>query len=111
MAIDRSVGGRTTTQLVSWYRSGSPYTKAFEDYLLKALIHSTVLGVSLKEGVSYDGVLGVIEHRIAGQVDLTRLTRLEANRLALLGILGERVRRPLGKPSWKASPHSWGLPH
>jgi len=70
-------GGRTTTQEVRWHRSGSPYTKAFEDYLLKALIHSTVQDVSVKEGVSYDGVLGVIERRIAGQVDGSRFTRLE----------------------------------
>ena len=66
----------TSRQELSWHRSRSPYTKAFEDKLLKALIHSTVSDVSLKEGVSYDSVLGLVEHRISPRVDWRRFKRL-----------------------------------
>ncbi len=66
----------TREQELSWHRSRSPYTKAFEDKLLKALIHSTVTDVSLKEGVSYDSVLGLVERRISPCVDWRRFKRL-----------------------------------
>jgi transposase len=108
-------GGPTTTQEVSWHRPQSGFTKAFEEHLLKALINSTVRDVSLKEGLSYDAVLGVLERRIAGQVDWARFerlgvlgideialkkgqrdyavivsARLEDESLAVLGVLGDR---------------------
>ncbi len=62
-------GGPTTTQEVSWHQSNSGFTRAYEAHLLKALIHSTVQDVSAKERVSYEAVWGVVERRIAGQVD------------------------------------------
>jgi transposase len=110
-------GGPTTTQEVSWHRANSGFTRAYEEHLLKALIHSTVRDVSLKEGVSEDAVWGVVERRISGQVDWTRFTSLGVvgideialkkgqgdyaviisarapdGTLSVLGVLGERTK-------------------
>jgi transposase len=69
-------GQPSTQHQLSWHRSRSSYTKAFEDKLLKALIHSTVQDVSVKEGVGYDGVLGLLEGRVGPKVDWQRFKRL-----------------------------------
>ena len=55
----------------------SPFTRAYEDHLLKALIYSTVQDVSQKEGVRYDAVLGVLDNRVQATVDWSRFTRLD----------------------------------
>lgn len=39
----------TTTQVLSWYEQRSPHTKAYDEYLLKQLVNSTLEDVSLKE--------------------------------------------------------------
>jgi len=62
-------GQPTTTQQPRWHKPGSTMTKAYERYLLKALIHSTITDVSQKEGLSYDKVLGVMERCVADEVD------------------------------------------
>ena len=54
-------GYPTTTQQVVWHTPNSPYTRAYEDHILKALINSTVQDVSLKEQVGYDGSLGFVK--------------------------------------------------
>ena len=41
--------GTTTTQRLPWYKIRSPYTKAYEEYLLLQLVNSTVKDVSIKE--------------------------------------------------------------
>jgi transposase len=69
-------GGPTTTQAVSWHTPGSGMTKAYEQHVLKALIHSTIEDVSLKENLSYDRVLGAMERCVAAQVDWTAFKRL-----------------------------------
>ncbi len=70
-------GGPTTTQTVSWHTPGSGMTKADEQYVLKALMHSTIEDVSVKDRLSYDRVLGVMERCVAAQVDWTAFKRLE----------------------------------
>ena len=70
-------GGPTTTQPVSWHTPGSGMTKAYEQYVLKALIHSTIEDVSVKERLSYDRVLGVMERCVAAAVDWAAFKRLE----------------------------------
>lgn len=74
-------GGPTSTQQLSWHAANSPYTRAFEDYLLKMLINSTVQDVSQKVGIGYDSVLGVLERRVVERVDWTRFEQL-----AVIGI-------------------------
>jgi len=110
-------GGPTTTQAVSWHASNSGFTRAYEEDLLKMLIHSTVQDVSVKEKVSYDAVWGVVERRIDGQVDWSRFKTLDVlgideialkkgqrdfavivsaraadGSLSVLGVLGERTK-------------------
>jgi len=69
-------GQPTTTERLAWHESGSPHTTAYDSYLLLQLVNSTVENVSIKEDVSYDRVLGVLERRIAAKVDWSPYTRL-----------------------------------
>jgi transposase len=62
-------GHPTTTQRLAWRESESPHSMAYDDHLLLQLVNSTVEDVSLKEGVAYDCVLGVLERRISASVD------------------------------------------
>ena len=108
-------GQPTTTQRLSWHAPNSPQTTAYDTHLLLQLVNATVEDVSLKERLAYDVVLGVIERRIAAQVDWTRYTelgvlgldeialkkghrdfvvivtaRLPEGRIAILGVLPDR---------------------
>jgi transposase len=69
-------GKPTTTQQLPWHEPNSPHTKAYDEYLLRCLINSTVQDVSTKERLSYDAVEGVLERCLARQVDWTRYRRL-----------------------------------
>lgn len=62
-------GHPTTTQRLAWRESDSPHSMAYDDHLLLQLVNSTVEDVSLKDGVAYDCVLGVLERRISASVD------------------------------------------
>jgi transposase len=62
-------GHPTTTQRLDWRESNSPHSMAYDDHLLLQLVNSTVEDVSIKENVSYDCVLGVLERRISTGVD------------------------------------------
>jgi transposase len=75
----------TTTQVLRWHEPPSPFTRAYEDHLLKALIHSTVQDVSQKESVGYDAVLGVLDRRVQTALDGSRFRRLEVIGIDELG--------------------------
>src|SRR5947207_3412863 len=49
----------TTRQQLTWYEPNSPHTKAYDEYLLRCLVNSTVQDVSTKERLGYDTVEGV----------------------------------------------------
>lgn len=59
----------TTTQILSWYQQRSPHTKAYDEYLLKQLINSTIEDVSLKEQVGYDAVVGALNRQIDTEIN------------------------------------------
>jgi transposase len=59
----------TTTQRLDWREGNSPQSMGYDDHLLLQLVNSTVEDVSIKEGVAYDCVLGVLERRINARVD------------------------------------------
>jgi transposase len=105
----------TTRQQLKWREGNSPHTKAYDEYLLRALVNSTVQDVSAKERIGYDTVAGVLERCIARTVDwqayqrlgtlgfdeIARLkghgdfvavisARLPDGHLALLGVLADR---------------------
>jgi transposase len=69
-------GKPTTTQQLAWHEPNSPHTKAYDEYLLRCLINSTVQDVSTKERLGYAAVEGVLERCLAQQVDWTRYERL-----------------------------------
>jgi transposase len=66
----------TTTQKVAWHEANSPHAMTYDDHILLQLVNSTIQDVSIKEGVSYDSVLGALERRISSQVDWSRYERL-----------------------------------
>src|SRR5512143_132560 len=70
-------GGPTTTQRCSWYDPNRPHTKAFEQWVLKQLVHSTVADVSRQLELGIKAVEGIVEHYIAAAVDWAAFTLLD----------------------------------
>lgn len=70
----------TTTQRLEWYEPNSPHTKAFEQWIMRALINSTVVDVSRQYRLGEEAVEGILNRHIAGEVDWSRFT--------CLGVLG-----------------------
>src|SRR5947207_12309854 len=46
-------GKPTTTQQLAWHEPNSPHTKAYDRYLLRCLVNSTVQDVAIKEHLHY----------------------------------------------------------
>jgi len=69
-------GNPTTTQACSWYDSKSPHTKAYEQWLLRELINSTITDVSMKRNIGEAAVEGIINRHIHQQVDWIKLKAL-----------------------------------
>jgi transposase len=70
-------GHPTTTQRVEWHDAQSPHSFAYDNHVLLQLVQSTVEEVSVKEGLSYEKVVGVLERRIEGRVDWTQMADIE----------------------------------
>lgn len=66
----------TTTQELEWYEQRSPHTKAYDRYLMKLLIGSTVADVSLKENLGYDAVLGALERQVVDEINWAAVQNL-----------------------------------
>jgi transposase len=76
----------TTTEQASWYNRRSKFTKAYEEYLMKMLINSTIMDVSRKEDVTYDDIEGVLNRQIESHVDwdsFDNITLLGLDEIAL----------------------------
>lgn len=67
----------TTTQQLPWYKPKSPHTRDYEEHVLLQLVNSTIKDVSLKEGLSYDDVEGIVDRHIATKVDWEEFQRLD----------------------------------
>ena len=67
----------TTTQRLDWYDERSPHTKAYDQWLLLALIGSTIADVARKERTTYDSVLGALRRQLAATVNWAELQQLE----------------------------------
>lgn len=59
----------TTTQQLSWHTFQSPHTRAYEEHVLLQLVNSTIKDVSIKEGLGYESVVGIVDRYIAAKVD------------------------------------------
>src|SRR5512143_3543936 len=62
-------GGPTTTQRCCWYDPNRPHTKAFEQWVLKRLVHSTVADVSRQWALGIKAVEGIVEPYVVAAVD------------------------------------------
>jgi transposase len=85
----------TTTQVLDWYEPRSPHTKAYDQYLMKLLIGSTVADVSLKEKVGYDAVLGALKRQVADEINWDQVQNL-----GTIGI--DEVAHKKGQKSYRA---------
>lgn len=66
----------TTTQVVEWYEERSPHPKAYEQWLMKQLVNSTVEDVSMREHIGYDAVLGALSRQVDIQVNWSEIDEL-----------------------------------
>lgn len=62
---------------MDWHEPNSPNTFAFEQYILLQLVNATVKVVAVKEKLSYDRVLGILERHINDKVDWSQHTRID----------------------------------
>ncbi len=69
-------GQPTITQRLDWHEPNSPNTYAYEEHILLQLVNSTVEDVAIKEKISYDRVLGILERHISERVDWSAYTRI-----------------------------------
>jgi len=70
-------GEPTTTQQVSWFTRRSPFTKAYEAYLLLECVNSTTADVAIKKKVTCDEIQGVIDRNIRKSVDWSTIEPFE----------------------------------
>lgn len=85
----------TTTQKLSWYEQRSLHTKAYDKYLMKQLIGSSVQDVSRKEKVGYDAVLGALQRQVDSEVNWD-----EIQNLGTIGI--DEVAHKKGRKNYRA---------
>jgi len=59
----------TTTAKASWHSSNGSHTTDYENHLLTELVNSTIVDVAVKECITEESVLGVVERRVNNKVD------------------------------------------
>jgi transposase len=74
-------GGPTSTQSTTWYQRRSPNTNAYEHWLLRILVNTTVRDVSRKLNLSEASVNGVLDRWIETSVNWA-----EIHQISVLGI-------------------------
>jgi transposase len=114
---ERCEGQPTTTERLDWSVSNSAHTVAYDQHVLLQLVNSTIEDVKVKEQLSYDSVLGVLERCIRAKVDWSAYTalgilgideialkkghrdfvvivtaRLSNGRVVILGVLSDRLK-------------------
>lgn len=70
-------GGPTSTQRCAWYEPNRPHTRAFEQEVLKRLVHSTVADISGQCDLGVKAVEGIMNHHVAPAVDWSGFTGLD----------------------------------
>jgi len=66
----------TTTEKYNWCSKNAKITTAFEEYLMRCLINSTVEDVSRKESVSYKTIVRAVSRQVNSTVDWSQYTDL-----------------------------------
>ncbi len=67
----------TTTQQLPWHQVKSPYSRAYEEQVLKQLVNSTIEDVSVKESLGYDAVEGIVERNVRAKVEWEQFGKLD----------------------------------
>jgi transposase len=70
-------GQPTTTQRLEWHDANSPHSFSYDNHILLQLVNSTVEDVSVKEGLAYERMVGVLERRIDGSVDWAEIVEIK----------------------------------
>ena len=70
-------GKPVTTQTLNWYDPRSPHTKVYDNHILLEMVNSTVEDVSIKEGLGYEAVMGVLYRHIDTEVSWDGIDRLD----------------------------------
>jgi len=76
----------TSAQHLDWHEPNSPNAFAYEEHILLQLVNATVEDVAVKEALSYDRVIGILDRHIGDKVDwsaYTKLGRLGLDEIAL----------------------------
>jgi transposase len=79
-------GQPTSSQRLEWHEPNSPNAFAYEEHILLQLVNATVEDVAVKEGLSYDSVLGILDRHIRAEVDWSeygQIGRLGLDEIAL----------------------------
>jgi len=66
----------TTTATPNWHHANSAYTKDYENHILLELVNSTIADVCIKEKISEESVLGILNRLIETQVDWSTIDYL-----------------------------------
>jgi transposase len=66
----------TTTATPNWHSANSAYTKDYENHVLLELVNSTLADVCMKEKLSEESVLGILNRLIETQVDWSAIDYL-----------------------------------
>jgi transposase len=85
----------TTTQVVAWYQERSPHTTAYDQWLMKQLINTTIEDVSMRENIGYDAVIGALDRQIETKVNWS-----EIDELGTVGI--DEIAQQKGRNSYTA---------
>ena len=70
-------GKPVTTQTLNWYDPRRPHTKAYEEHIMLEMVNSTVVDVSIKEGLGYKAVMGIIHRHIDTEVSWDAIDSLD----------------------------------
>jgi len=63
-------GGKpVTTQTLNWYNPRSPHIKVYDEHILLEMVNNTVEDVSIKEGLGYEAIMGILYRYIDTEVN------------------------------------------
>jgi len=74
--ICKKCNDKTTTQTLSWHDSNSRYTKAYEKYLMLAMVNSTLADVSIRERISDGAIQNIINRYIDSEINWRKIKNI-----------------------------------
>jgi transposase len=69
-------GNPTSTQRCTWYTPNRPCTHAYEQWVLRALINSTIADVARRERLGYEAVMGILNRHVRTTIDWATVDRI-----------------------------------